>query len=795
MSSSDSEDQIPLSARLGYNQVATTRSVSSSDDDEDNVPLAMRTKISPAKRKNESDSESDTPLSSKVKPKANGNAAKKQKPQPKAKAANGKSKASAKPRVPKDSTVKVKKEPNTKKEPKVKKEPTPKSEPTVVKKIVDRKPLIKAESTASAGSQNGSEGSDDDYKWWLEQKDDDGPKWTTLEHNGVLFPPDYVPHGIPLVYKGAEITMPPPVEEVATFFAAVLGTDHAVNKVFQQNFFNDFVEIAEQHMDKHPFKEFKHCDFSRIRSHLDEQSAKRKAMTKEEKETQKKERQEIEEKYMYCTLDGRREKVGNFRIEPPSLFRGRGAHPKTGKLKRRVMPEQVTINIGPDAKIPDPPPGHRWGKVTHDNTVTWLATWKENINNSIKYVFLAAGSSLKGQSDLRKFEKARSLVTCIDGIRKQYTKDLKSKVMAERQRATALYLIDRFALRAGNEKGDDEADTVGCCSLRCEHIKLESPNIVHFDFLGKDSIRYQRTTEVDKQVWKNLRMFMRGLAKSDSDMLFDRLTTASLNKHLQTLMPGLTAKVFRTFNASFVFQQQLQNTPKGGTEAEKLLAYNRANRDVAVLCNHQRSVPKSFQNQMSRIEDKLFGVRYQRKLLKDYLLEVAPDLKKKHPEVLVKDIGIGAKEIKEYLLSVCELDREKVTKKFARDNEKLKEAKEPELPQSTLDEQLKAIDDREKSIKDGTYEPELPVAKNATTDKILEKIEKLTQRINSIEVDKIDKDENKATALSTSKVNYIDPRISIAWCKKYNVPLEKIFNKTLREKFTWAMGVDSEWTF
>jgi DNA topoisomerase-1 len=77
------------------------------------------------------------------------------------------------------------------------------------------------------------------------------------------------------------------------------------------------------------------------------------------------------------------------------------------------MPEQVTINIGKDAKVPDPPPGHSWGNVQHDNTVTWLAMWKENVNDSIKYVFLAATSSLKGQSDLKKFEKARGLKVCL----------------------------------------------------------------------------------------------------------------------------------------------------------------------------------------------------------------------------------------------------------------------------------------------------------------------------------------------------------------------------------------------
>jgi hypothetical protein len=76
------------------------------------------------------------------------------------------------------------------------------------------------------------------------------------------------------------------------------------------------------------------------------------------------------------------------------------------------MPEQVTINIGENAVVPTPPPGHKWEKVIHDSNVAWLATWKENVNDNIKYVLLGATSSLKGQSDLKKFEKARSLKVC-----------------------------------------------------------------------------------------------------------------------------------------------------------------------------------------------------------------------------------------------------------------------------------------------------------------------------------------------------------------------------------------------
>ena len=110
----------------------------------------------------------------------------------------------------------------------------------------------------------------------------------------------------------------------------------------------------------------------------------------------------------------------------------------------------------------------------------------------------------------------------IDRIRKDYSRELKDELMANRQRATAVYLIDKFALRAGNEKGEDEADTVGCCSLKIEHVTLKPPNIVIFDFLGKDSIRFYDEVEVEPQVFKNLKIFKRD--KGEQDELFDRLT-------------------------------------------------------------------------------------------------------------------------------------------------------------------------------------------------------------------------------------------------------------------------------
>lgn len=44
--------------------------------------------------------------------------------------------------------------------------------------------------------------------------------------------------------------------------------------------------------------------------------------------------------------------------------------------------------------------------------------------------------------------------------------------------------------------------------------------------------------------------------------------------------------------------------------------------------------------------------------------------------------------------------------------------------------------------------------------------------------------------------NYIDPRLTVVFVKKFNVPIERFFSKTLREKFDWAIkSVDEDWEF
>jgi DNA topoisomerase-1 len=507
--------------------------------------------------------------------------------------------------------------------------------------------------------------------------------------------------------------------QVATMFAVMRDTEYATRQTFIDNFFTDWRQILGKN---HIIKKFELCDFTPIYEwHLREKE-KKKQMTSEEKKALREEKLKQEEKYMWAVVDGVKEKVGNFRVEPPGLFRGRGEHPKMGKLKRRIKPSDITINIGREAPVPECPiPGERWKEVKHDNTVTWLAFWNDPISQKdFKYVFLAASSSLKGQSDKEKYEKSRKLKDHIQNIRVNYTKDFRSKDEAKRQIAVATYLIDKLALRAGNEKDDDEAETVGCCTLKIDNVTCLPPNKIQFDFLGKDSIRYFNTVEVEELVYKAIEGFRRG--KPPGYDLFDKLDTTRLNAHLKDLMPGLTAKVFRTYNASITLDDILHKETEDGTLLEKIAVYQRANKEVAIICNHQRSVSKSHESQMTRLNEKIDDLKAQRDELK------------------------------------VDLGKAKKGKPLGND-------------------------------KDGKPK------KNLTPEQIEKKIAAIETKIDKMDMDKKIKEDLKTVALGTSKINYLDPRITVAWCKRHEVPIEKIFNKSLLAKFGWAMDVDPEFRF
>jgi DNA topoisomerase-1 len=71
-------------------------------------------------------------------------------------------------------------------------------------------------------------------------------------------------------------------------------------------------------------------------------------------------------------------------------------------------------------------------------------------------------------------------------------------------------------------------------------------------------------------------------------------------------------KVFRTYNASItldrLLEEQEPNISSLATVDEKKALYDAANKEVAILCNHQRSAPKAHSDQMSKLQAVLDGM-------------------------------------------------------------------------------------------------------------------------------------------------------------------------------------------
>jgi len=566
---------------------------------------------------------------------------------------------------------------------------------------------------------------DREEAWWNvcsleENKGKKGTKkWDTLIHNGVLFQEPYVPlpekvkikyNGIPIKLDSKNIRNPFGVtaEEAAVFFAMKNEQDDRLaeknpsrkkardDQKFVENFWKDWKKILGKNTE---IKDFSLVDFSPIQKYIakrsEEKKSSRKSLSKEEKQEEKQKKEEIKDLYGYAIVDGIKIPIGSYALQPAGLYIGHGNHPARGRIKKRVEPSDVTINVSKD-KVPrcylsDGSPC-TWGDVVEDKNVTWIASYRHPITEELNYIYLKRDEShFVCSSDMQKFEKAKKLGKNIQDVRRKYQRDLKDTDKSIQQLAVAVYLLDELAIRPGVDKDETkEADTVGLTTLKCGNFKFKTDDKIEINFTGKSSIDFKKTFVVPSVVYNILKSLCKG--KKDSDKIFPLINATSLNNYLKEIVPELTAKVFRTYKASSILQQKLDEleVSSDATVDEKKLMYDRANINVALALNHKRMGGDS-----GRIEK------------------------------------IKAK-LQEYIQKKEEASTEK--KKMAAQN---------------------------------------------GIDRYTSKLEEATENV----------------ATTTSKTNYLDPRIVVAWCKKVEMPIEKIYNKTNLKKFVWGMGTKSSWSF
>lgn len=390
-------------------------------------------------------------------------------------------------------------------------------------------------------------------------------------------------------------------------------TRHRLHKRphLHQNFFEDFNQALG--IKNYPTKP-EDFDFTEIINTVEKEKLIKANISKEGKKRQAQERKQIREenkqKYGYAIVDGIRTELGNYMAEPPSIFMGRGQHPRRGQWKPEVNHSDITLNLSPDA----PKPPGNWKQVIWQPDSMWIAKWDDPLRGREKYIWLADSSQAKQQKEIDKFDKATELAKKIDKLRTHIANKLQSEDLKTRKIATVSYLIDALKLRVGDEKDSEEADTVGATTLRPSHITINAKDKVTFDFLGKDSVRWQKEVTLPEQVVINLQEFItqaQTQTNSTETTIFNGIRSEHVNDFLSEVMPDLTAKVFRTYYASEIVKNSLEKATVSASEpifVKKHVA-TMANLEAAIMLNHKRKPPKNWEESLSKKITRLNALR------------------------------------------------------------------------------------------------------------------------------------------------------------------------------------------
>ena len=94
----------------------------------------------------------------------------------------------------------------------------------------------------------------------------------------------------------------------------------------------------------------------------------------------------------------------------------------------------------------------------------------------------------------------------------------------------------------------------------------------------------------------------------------------------------------------------------------------------------------------------------------------------------------------------------------------------------------KNFSEKEKSLLRKNYKDKIKL--------LQERLDKKKKQITEFKLKKDFKEKTKNIAIGTSRTNYCDPRIGMSFCKRFDIPMEKVYNKSMQAKFEWALNCD-----
>ncbi len=460
----------------------------------------------------------------------------------------------------------------------------------------------------------------------------------TLKHNGIYVPPyDYKGFNVKIQNQTLKLT-PKSEQMAAAWIRKTLSTASPPDTVFKKNFMKEFLNQLKAENPQAKFLDTfipryilsldvppttlnngnqptaDEIDLTQVSNFIQQEKVAKEALVKEVKKKQAEERKAkrliFKEKYGYAEVDGQKLEVANWTAEPSCLFAGRGDHPQRGKWKEGPSEQDIILNLPPDA----PKPAGNWKGIIWEPNKMYVAKWEDKLTGKIKYVWFSDTAFLKQNREKEKFQKAETLGKAIKQIEQHILKNLDSADESRRKVATVSWLILVPNMRVGDEKDPDEADTVGAITLRKEHIKIEG-DVIHFDFLGKDSVRWVKEYKAPPSVIRNIQEFMND---PNNQYLFQGVDSKKVSRFLSEKLPKLTAKVFRTWRCTKTVKEELDKSgvTKEDPDYKKTYAAKMANFKVAEVANHKRKVPPTFDQRLAKKEGNLKNLQKQLEIKK-----------------------------------------------------------------------------------------------------------------------------------------------------------------------------------
>ncbi len=579
---------------------------------------------------------------------------------------------------------------------------------------------------------------------------DKKPLLSSLIHNGILIPPLPQAYGLVLAVRGRDLALNPKQEEMVMAWARKQGTPYVEDAVFVRNFMQDLSTA----LGFAPRLSLEEVDFSPAVRLVEAERAARDSLTQEQRKARaaerKTQREALKERFGYAMVNGERSELGTYMTEPSGIFMGRGKHPLRGRWKDGARQCDVTLNLSPDAPRP---PGD-WREIVWQPDGLWVARWKDVLSDKTKYIWLADTASAKQQREAHKFDKASELRRRLAQVRDHINQGLSDPDPKRRRIATAVYLIDVLGLRVGDEKDPDEADTVGATTLRPEHVTLRADGVAEFRFLGKDSVLWDKELDLPEALQRNLSDLIQNARPPrvadpskrhptrDRPQLFPGVSSHDVNAFLGEVLPGLTAKVFRTHHATERVEQSLASSGVSSEDPEyrKWQATTLANVEAAAFCNHTRKASEGWR---ARKEKLLERQRAGEEKLARYRGEVA--------------------ELKAALASLRREVRD-VRKNTADDRQGHRQAVRLQKKAAVVERKL-----------DGAQQ----------------RLDRQQQSLGKLKAQAVVAGKSKSWNLTTSLKSYIDPRVFHRWGREvdYDV-LGRYYSTTLQRKFSWVRQGD-----